>query len=100
MCIIVRCIVVRWQIVHSARRWLGMEPAPKKLTIREQLGREVKRRRNALNLSQEEFADLADLDRSYVPRLEAGKVRPRLDTIEKIAKGLNTSVGQLMRNLR
>lgn len=37
-----------------------------------------------MNLSQEEFADLCDLDRTYVSMLERGRASPTLRTLYHI----------------
>lgn len=55
----------------------------------------VRRARADAGLSQEELADRAGLDRSYVGGVERGERNPTLVVIAKIAKGLGLSVPQL-----
>lgn len=45
--------------------------------------------RHKRGLSQEEFADLAGLHRTYISALECGKRSISIDNIEKIALALN-----------
>jgi transcriptional regulator with XRE-family HTH domain len=52
--------------------------------------------RKSLNLSQEELADLCDLDRTYISLLERGLRQPSLSTIFVIAKSLSTKPSNLI----
>lgn len=49
----------------------------------------LRRYRRKNGLSQEAFADLAGLHRTYISALECGKRNISLDNIEKIALALN-----------
>lgn len=49
----------------------------------------LRRYRHKLGLSQEEFADLAGLHRTYISAVECGKRSIAIDNIEKIASALN-----------
>lgn len=60
-----------------------------------QLGERIKKLRNNAKLSQEKFALLIDMDRTYFASIEMGKRNVSLRNIEKIAKGLNTTLSQL-----
>lgn len=60
-----------------------------------QLGERIKKLRNDAKLSQEKFALLIDMDRTYFASIENGKRNVSLRNIEKIAKGLNTTLSQL-----
>jgi transcriptional regulator with XRE-family HTH domain len=46
-------------------------------------------------LSQEDLADRAGLDRSYIGGIERGERNPTLSVIEKIAEALNLSLAEL-----
>ncbi len=48
-----------------------------------------------MGLSQESFAHLVDLDRTYIGGIERGERNPGLKTIIKIANGLNVRTVQL-----
>jgi DNA-binding XRE family transcriptional regulator len=49
----------------------------------------LRRYRHELGLSQEEFADLAGLHRTYISALECGKRSIAIDNVEKIASALS-----------
>ena len=59
------------------------------------LGKNVRKRREALGVSQEEFAEKCGFDRTYISLVERGRRNISLMNLVKIAKGLNTSVSQL-----
>ena len=54
--------------------------------IRGRFGRAVRSRRNKLGVSQEEFAYMCDLDRTYIGGIERGERNVSLINIEKIAE--------------
>ncbi|MBR0076976.1 MAG: helix-turn-helix transcriptional regulator [Bacteroidales bacterium] len=47
------------------------------------------------HISQEELAYKCGLHRTYIGAIERGEKSPTLNTIEKIAKGLNVQIIQL-----
>jgi transcriptional regulator with XRE-family HTH domain len=53
---------------------------------RVRFGKEVRRKRSKLGVSQEEFADMCGLDRTYVGGIERGERNVGLLNIDKIAK--------------
>ena len=46
-------------------------------------------------MSQQELADIANLNKKTIQRIEHAKINPSLDTIVSIAKGLNIEVKAL-----
>lgn len=56
------------------------------------LGEEVRRLRMERGLSQKELAARMDLPQSVIARLEAGKVEPRLSTLDRVAQALGTKL--------
>lgn len=58
-------------------------------------GEAVRRARTATGLTQEELADRAGLDRSYIGGVERGERNPSLSVIEKIADGLGVTLAEL-----
>jgi len=60
------------------------------------LGENVRKRRLAIGLSQEEFSDIAGVHRTYMSQLEQGLRNPTYTTLKKVAKALKCSVGELM----
>lgn len=60
-------------------------------------GRNVRSMRSAKGYSQERFAHLVDLDRTYIGGIERGERNPGLKVIIRIADALETSVDHLFR---
>ncbi len=67
--------------------------------IRIRFGISVKRRRSELGISQEELAGRADLHRTYIADIERGTRNVSLMNIDKIAKGLDTTMSDLLEDL-
>lgn len=65
--------------------------------IERDFGTAVRRYRHKLGLSQEEFAEKADIHRTYVSDIELGKVEVSIRVAEKIAKGLGLSLNRLIK---
>lgn len=55
--------------------------------------------RKQSGLSQEKFALLIDMDRTYFASVESGKRNISIENISKIAQGLNISLEELFREL-
>ncbi|HEY4918190.1 MAG TPA: helix-turn-helix transcriptional regulator [Solirubrobacteraceae bacterium] len=69
--------------------------------VREQLGQNLRDHRERVGLSQEQLAELCDLDRTEISLLERGLRFPRLDTLVRLSRGLKLdSVAQLLENIR
>ena len=62
------------------------------MDIRLLVGKRVKELRNKLGVSQEELADIANLDRTYITSVECGKRNISIVNIEKLSKALNISL--------
>jgi len=69
------------------------------LDIRIRFGRTLRRQRQKLGVSQEAFADMCQLDRTYIGGIERGERNVALVNIEKIAKTLRLSIAQLFRSV-
>lgn len=67
--------------------------------IRRRFGRAVRVRRKELGVSQEEFADLCGLHRTYMGGIERGERNLSLMNIEKIARALKINLSQLFRGV-
>lgn len=65
--------------------------------IRVRFGRALRLRRGKLKMSQEAFADLCELDRTYIGGIERGERNVALVNIEKIARALKVSLSELFR---
>lgn len=64
------------------------------MDIKMWLGQRVKELRHKLGISQEEPADLAGLDRTYITSVECGRRNISIVNIEKLAKALNVTLGE------
>jgi transcriptional regulator with XRE-family HTH domain len=67
--------------------------------VRRRFGRAVRERRKVLGLSQEEFADLCGLHRTYMGGVERGERNISLINVEKIARALDISLVRLFRGV-
>lgn len=59
----------------------------------------LRERRRKLGVSQEAFADLCELDRTYVGGIERGERNVALVNIEKLARALKISLSELFRGV-
>lgn len=69
------------------------EPALKKF------GDNVRSRREAQDLSQEQLAERADLDRTYISGVERGVRNLSLNNVVRIAKALKISASDLSKGI-
>lgn len=60
------------------------------------LGREIRRHRKALNLSQEALAERAGLHRNYIGFLERGERNPSVTTVFLLARVLEVKAAELV----
>ena len=68
-------------------------------TLRQILGKKVQQLRREAEISQEDFAEECGFARSYMSRIERGTSNLSLDAIERLAEGLQISVGELFDGL-
>lgn len=62
-------------------------------------GQAVRRRRNVLGLSQEEFADKAGIHRTYVSSIELGKVQISIRIANQLAVALETPLSKIWKEV-
>ena len=67
------------------------------MDIKKKFGIKVKTLRIEKGWSQEKLALTADLDRTYVPGIEAGRRNVSIVVIEKIANALNVEIIELLK---
>ena len=68
--------------------------------ITEKLGKRIQQLRiEKTHLSQEKFALSIGLDRTYISSVERGKRNVSIVNLEKIAKGLNISLSELLKGV-
>jgi transcriptional regulator with XRE-family HTH domain len=56
---------------------------------------ELRRIRNERGLSQQRLAEIADVDKVTIVHIEGGKVSPRVETLEKLARALEVEMADL-----
>lgn len=69
------------------------------MPIQKAFGQRIQFLRKELGLSQEKFALLIDMNRTYYASVEAGKRNISLANIKKIADGFGISIAQLFDEL-
>ena len=67
--------------------------------IQKELGEKFQGLRKKQGLSQEKFALIIDMDRTYFASVEAGKRNISICNIKKIADGLGITLEELFRGL-
>lgn len=61
------------------------------------LAENLRKHRLSLSVSQEQFADICDLHRTYISDIERGIRNVSIDNIEHIANALNISASELLK---
>lgn len=69
------------------------------IDIKVKFGQRVKELRLSKGYSQEKLAEISDLDRTYIPGIEAGKRNVSLVVVEKISKAFGVSISELLNKL-
>ena len=69
------------------------------MNIKQKFGNKIKKLRLEKGLSQEALANLAELDRTYMPSIEKGERNVSITVIEKIAKALDVKIVDLFRGI-
>ena len=83
--------------VLEGRRLIGIAKEPVSLNDHLQnMGRKVQEIRRGLGWNQQQLADSADLDRTYISAVEHGKQNLTLGAIVKLADGLGVDLDQLL----
>jgi len=60
------------------------------------IGDEVRRRRLAANMSQEDLADKAELHANHISVIERGNVNTTVDALSRVAAGLETKLSEIL----
>jgi transcriptional regulator with XRE-family HTH domain len=62
------------------------------MDIKKKVGNKLKKLRLDKGLSQEALANIAELDRTYIPSIEKGERNVSVTVLEKLAKALKISI--------
>ena len=65
------------------------------MDIKKKFGQKVRELRLEKELSQEAFAHLADIDRTYISSIEKGDRNVSIVVVERIAKALSVKISNL-----
>ena len=72
---------------------------PKRNGILAALGQNVRRRREARELTQEKLAERASLDPTYISGIERGLRNPGIKNVARLAKALGLSTSELCKGV-
>lgn len=72
---------------------------PKRDPVLVKIGLNIRKRREALDLSQELLAEKSDLDQTYISGIECGKRNPGIKNVARLANALGTTVSELCRGI-
>jgi transcriptional regulator with XRE-family HTH domain len=64
--------------------------------FREQFSSNVRARRAYLGLTQEDLAEKARLERTYISQIERNNANPTIDALHALAKALDTTASELL----
>lgn len=70
------------------------------LTIPQRFGAAIRHRREALNYSQDSFADAIGMHRAQYSALERGETNMTVVTLARLAYGLDTDIATLAKQAR
>lgn len=59
-------------------------------------GRNLRKRREASGISQEDLAELADLHRTYIGSVERGERNVSIDNMERLAAAVGATIIELL----
>lgn len=86
--------IVRGLKVRNSCMLCGMDP-----NILKELGARIRARRKELGWTQEELADTANIDRSYIGSVERGERNVSFSTLCQICEALQCDVAHLTKSL-
>jgi transcriptional regulator with XRE-family HTH domain len=68
------------------------------MTVREILAENLRRFREQAGMSQEDLADAAEVDRTYVSALERCRYAASVDVLERLARALGIAASDLLKH--
>ena len=69
------------------------------MTVTKRLGLNIHKLRVKAQLTQNQLSDLADIDRSFVQRIEAGSNSPSAEVLVRLRRALNCTWDQLFQGV-
>jgi transcriptional regulator with XRE-family HTH domain len=80
------------RVAHTRVKRLPIDPSAR-------MGRVIRRLRDEQGVSQEDLAEAARLDRTFISMLERGRQRATLETALALAQALGLSLSELAREI-
>ena len=77
----------------------SMKEDPVSTETRRNIGDRIRSLREERGLSQYVFSDMVRIDRSYLIGVEKGRRNVSIDNLGKIARGLDVSLSEMMRDV-
>ena len=74
-----------------------MVGAMKRMRLPQRIGLVLRKRREAFEISQEDFAELVQMHRTYYSSIERGLKNIRIETLERICSALKTRVWEVLK---
>ncbi|MDR7369505.1 MULTISPECIES: helix-turn-helix domain-containing protein [Flavobacterium] len=65
------------------------------MDIKQKFGLKIKELRKLKGLSQEKLANLAEIDRTYLPTIEKGERNVSIEVVERLANALEVKIKDL-----
>jgi len=69
----------------------------KRPPLPERIGAALRSRREALEISQENFAEMVEMHRTYYSAIERGRKNIRIETLERLCTALKTRMWEVVR---
>jgi transcriptional regulator with XRE-family HTH domain len=69
----------------------------KRTRLPQRIGLALRRRREALDVSQEDFAELVQMHRTYYSSIERGLKNIRIETLERICAALKARIWEVLK---
>ena len=69
----------------------------KRTPLAKRIGLVMRERREALEISQEDFAELVDMHRTYYSAIERGLKNIRIDTLERLCAALKARLWEVLK---
>ncbi|WP_081465135.1 helix-turn-helix transcriptional regulator [Sphingobium chlorophenolicum] len=92
-------LIVR-RTLHETASSVRLNPASVALDLAQHFGAAIRRHRETLRLSQEELADRAGLDRSYLGRIERSEQNATLASAQKLADAVGSDLDVIFATAR
>jgi transcriptional regulator with XRE-family HTH domain len=70
-----------------------------RLELKVRVGKALRRRRESLNISQEDFSEKVEMHRTYYSQIERGKKDLRIGTLAKICSALGITITELFNDV-